>query len=317
MTTTTGPTPGATGAGDDLPGSPPRPRAPLTTAAAPAAVVPARVPGHVTGRPLVHRAVGAPPAVVAHRGSSLAHPENTLPALEAARRDGASWVEVDLRRTADGVVLLLHDPALDRTTDGRGDVAGTRWRDVRHLDAGTWHSDDHTGVRVPSFPQLLRWAVGAPGTHLLLEMKGVWDTASAADAVAVVRRYGLASRTVLQSFQPATVAAVAAAAPEMARGLLVSAEGVGELGPASEPGHAAAVADLVRRHGLSLVNPGDRLLAADPDLVARLQALGVAVWPWTVDEPARWDALVRAGVDGLITNRPGALLQHLAAGRAA
>ncbi|WP_299035755.1 glycerophosphodiester phosphodiesterase [uncultured Pseudokineococcus sp.] len=269
---------------------------------------PTALPGASGGRaargplPLLRRAPGAPPAVVAHRGSSSTAPENTLAAFEAARRAGAPWIETDLRRTRDGVAVVLHDEGLERTTDGAGALAVSSAADVAALDAGSWFSPGFCGARVPRLGELLEWAATHPETHLLLELKGRWSAAEAGDVAAAVRDLALGERVVLQSFDPLTVAACAAVAPDLALGLLLRARG------AVDPADTAEVTRLVRDLGLSAVNPGVDEVLADPSLVERLHRLGAAVWVWTVDDAARWARLEAEGVDGIITNRPDRML---------
>lgn len=268
--------------------------------------------------PLLRRAPGAPPAVVAHRGSSSTAPENTLAAFEAARRAGAPWVETDLRRTRDGVAVVLHDPRLERTTDGAGDLAGLTAAEVAALDAGSWFAPGFGGARVPLLDELLDWAAAHDEPHLLLELKGRWAPAEVAPVVAAVRARGLAERVVLQSFDAGTVAACAGAAPDLALGLLLregggvplleAGTGAGAVAPDGSPRLSPEVRRLVAEHGLSAVNPGARLVDGAPEVVAALHDLGVAVWVWTVDDAVRWAQLDEAGADGVITNRPDRML---------
>jgi len=291
---------GTASAGDD---PPPTARPVVSPAAAPSP--PGAAPGHPGRRgplPLLRRAPGAPPAVVAHRGSSSTAPENTLAAFEAARRAGAPWIETDLRCTRDGVAVVLHDEGLDRTTDGAGPLAVSSAAEVAALDAGSWFSPGFRGARVPSLDELLAWAAAHTETHLLLELKGRWTPAEAGAVARAVRDLALGERVVLQSFDPRTVAACADVAPDLALGLLLGASAP------VDPADTAEVARLVRALGLSAVNPGVDQVAADPGLVERLHALGVAVWVWTVDDAARWGRLEAEGVDGIITNRPDRML---------
>src|SRR5215218_5885046 len=80
--------------------------------------------------------------VIAHRGASGSAPENTLAAFELAVRQGADAFELDVRLTADGVPVVLHDPTLDRTSDYRGPLAALRAADLRAIDAGARFSPD-------------------------------------------------------------------------------------------------------------------------------------------------------------------------------
>jgi len=93
------------------------------------------------------------PPPVAHRGDSARAPENTLPAFRKALRLGVQRLELDVRFTADGTPVLMHDPAVDRTTDGSGEIESMALSDVRELDAGSWFSAEYAGVKVPTLYQ--------------------------------------------------------------------------------------------------------------------------------------------------------------------
>lgn len=93
--------------------------------------------------------------ICAHRGLSHACPENTLPAFGAALALGVDEVEYDLWMSADGVAVVCHDPRVDRTTDGDGVVTEMVWEDIQRLDAGAKTGDLWSGVRVPSFEDVL------------------------------------------------------------------------------------------------------------------------------------------------------------------
>ena len=92
---------------------------------------------------------------VAHRGYSAIAPENTLPALAAAVLAGATFVEFDVRTTADGVPMVIHDRTVDRTTDGRGAVWELTFDELRALDAGSWFSPAYAETRVPLLGEVL------------------------------------------------------------------------------------------------------------------------------------------------------------------
>ncbi|WP_432521692.1 glycerophosphodiester phosphodiesterase [Kineococcus sp. SYSU DK006] len=258
------------------------------------------------------------PLVIAHRGYSAAAPENTLAAFEAALRAGADLLELDVRLDADGEAVVLHDASLERTTDAPGTVEGLGGELLRTVDAGSWFAPAFSGQRVPTLAEVAQTAGRFPGAGLLVEFKGVWSPAAAADAVAALRAAGVAGRSVVQSFEEETVAALRDVAPDVRRALLVlhpdPATSLADVlqdpltGMSSVPGVAAeqarrAVADL----GVVAVNPHVACLVASPHVVAEYHAAGVRTWPYTVDEPHLWDDLLRHGVDGLITNDPGRL----------
>ncbi|HET6220602.1 MAG TPA: glycerophosphodiester phosphodiesterase family protein, partial [Dongiaceae bacterium] len=95
------------------------------------------------------------PRVIGHRGAAAYAPENTLEGLREAARRGAGWVEFDAKLTGDGVVVLMHDDTLDRTTDGTGPVAETSYAEISHLDAGAWFGPAWRGARVPTLADAL------------------------------------------------------------------------------------------------------------------------------------------------------------------
>lgn len=95
------------------------------------------------------------PIVVGHRGNVRFAPENTLPAFDAAIRYGADLVEIDIRQTKDGHLVVVHDETLDRTTDGSGPVADRTLAELRQLDAGSWFGPEFKGTRIPTLKEAL------------------------------------------------------------------------------------------------------------------------------------------------------------------
>ena len=93
--------------------------------------------------------------VIGHRGAAAAAPENTLASLRKAKELGASWVEFDVKLTRDGVPILMHDERLERTTNGRGEVAQATLAELQELDAGGWFGPAFRGERVPTFEAAL------------------------------------------------------------------------------------------------------------------------------------------------------------------
>lgn len=99
---------------------------------------------------------GAPVIAVGHRGTMKFAPENTIAAHNVAIAMGARAIEMDVRMTADGEFVIMHDAAVDRTTDGKGLVSRMTLADIRKLDAGSWFSPDFAGERVPTLREALR-----------------------------------------------------------------------------------------------------------------------------------------------------------------
>ena len=120
-----------------------------------------------------------------HRGYSLDYPENTLPALQAAKAAGATTVEVDVVLTADGEPIVLHDLSVDRTTNGRGFAADLTLEQVRRLDAGIRFDPAFAGTRIPTLAEALDWAK-TENMGIVLEIKEAERPDLAIDRVAAL-----------------------------------------------------------------------------------------------------------------------------------
>ncbi len=97
-----------------------------------------------------------PARIIAHRGACFYAPENTLESFAVARRQGASWIETDVKLTADNVPVLIHDETLERTTNGIGLVAETNLEELQKLDAGAWFSPQYKGAAVPTLEEAIK-----------------------------------------------------------------------------------------------------------------------------------------------------------------
>jgi glycerophosphoryl diester phosphodiesterase len=225
---------------------------------------------------------------VAHRGYSAVAPENTLPAFAAAIRGGATYVEFDVRTSADGVPVVIHDRTLDRTTDGTGSVWEQPYTYLAGLDAGAWFSPAYAGIGIPTLAATLD-LIGPSAAQLLLEIKPPATPEQVKTILEMVYDRGLAARTVVQSFDPAVVEMARAAAPDMRRGLL-------RLRFDPDTVTLAQSLDVVT------CNPPVVEVLAEPALVPALTAAGIAVMPWTANNVTDWPPLAATGIAGLITD---------------
>jgi glycerophosphoryl diester phosphodiesterase len=241
--------------------------------------------------------------VIAHRGSSSEAPENTLAAFEAAVRTGADAIELDVRLTADGEPVVIHDATLDRTTDGTGPVAAITLADLRAVDAGWRFTPDKgrthpcrgTDTRIPTLGEVL-WAF--PRLNILVEIK----EPPAQEAVRrVLVQEDAAARCVVASEH--REALLTFEQPPFARG-------------ASAPEISALYwASLLRRR---IPTPGYRMLSVPlryrglpvptSRFVAAARTNGCAVHVWTVNSPDTARRLWRRGVSGIVTNVPGTMV---------
>ncbi|MDT0265955.1 glycerophosphodiester phosphodiesterase family protein [Streptomyces sp. DSM 44915] len=212
---------------------------------------------------------------VGHRGLMGVEPENTLRSFRRARRAGLDAIELDLRLSRDGALVVLHDARVDRTTDGRGAVAELTLAELRALDAGR-------GERVP----LLAEVVAEIDGPLQLEIK---DVAAAGELAAFVDRHGLTGRVTVISFHDVALAAFAAALPAVPRGLVTGTS------TATAPERAAAL-------GCALVSCA--LPRLDAEVVTRCRAAGLPVLAWTVNTEAELARARELGLAGVVTDRP-------------
>ena len=157
------------------------------------------------------------PRLVCHRGASVVAPENTFAAAEAAVRGGGHVVELDVRESADGVLYVLHDKTLDRTTDGTGPIHLLQSSEIDALDAGRWFSPEFEGQRVPRLDAYLD-VLRALGAGAYVEIK--WcDTTRAAG---LIRESGIADEVFTFSFKPEMRDGMRRAAPDIRQVILLS-----------------------------------------------------------------------------------------------
>lgn len=235
------------------------------------------------------------PYVAAHRGDGASGPENTLAAFRGAVAAGSDLVEADVRLTADGVPVLMHDPTVDRTTDGSGRVADLTFAELRALDAGSWFSPASAGLRVPTFEELLDYLVReATGVHALVELKGEWSVDDAGLLAGSVRSRELAERVVFASFSADSLLALRESDPGIPRAMLFA-----DL-PADPVAASAEVDPIAIMTRLDCLR--ERAWVVDD-----IHAAGLGVLVYTLNASHDWDRAVRLGVDGIITDQPGGL----------
>jgi glycerophosphoryl diester phosphodiesterase len=226
---------------------------------------------------------------VAHRGYSAVAPENTLPAFAAAVLAGATHVEFDVRTTADGVPVVIHDRTADRTTTGAGYVGDLTFAEVTALDAGSWFSPAYAGTRVPTLTETLD-LLAATEPELLLEIKRPATLAEVKAIVELVAERNLLPRTIIQSFDPDVVRLAREVAPDVRRGLL-------------RLRYDAETVPLAVDLDVACCNPSLTDVLTDPTTTAALTTAGIEVLPWTANDITQWPTLATTGIAGLITDR--------------
>ena len=250
-----------------------------------------------------------PPVAIAHRGSRLLWPENTMVAFSGAVSLGFRHLETDLRLTSDGVLVCHHDPTVARTTDGSGPVAAFTFAQLSALDAGYRHvgPDGPTfrgsGVRVPAleeavlaFPDV-SFVVDLKTDHLIEPLLRMIESLGLHDRFIV----GSFSDRRLDEFRALSRGRVATSTGATSSRSWLAASRIGR----GVRGEARALQLPVRSRGVRVV---------DRRLVAAAHARGLQVHVWTVNDPSEMADLLELGVDGIITDRPD-LLKEVLVGR--
>ena len=253
--------------------------------------------------------------VIAHRGGDGLRPENTLVAFSHAAKIGADMVEMDVQATADGAIVCIHDPTVDRTTDGRGRVESLALSELQKLDAAhNWSGDGGRtypfrgkGVRVPTLDEVFALL---PEMRMVIEMKH-GGPGLAQPLCSLIRRSRMTERVLVASLNNDALAAFRKACPEVATSMskteariFYGIQSVSLAGAYSPPVQAL---QIPYRLGETVIATGD--------LVSVAHRRNLKVHVWTISDGERMRQLVQIGVDGIITDRPDRLLAML--GRAA
>ncbi len=269
----------------------------------------------------------------------MAAPEHTLAAYRRAIEEGADGLECDVRLTADGHLVCVHDRRINRTSNGRGAVSTLELADLAALDFGSWKgrhadpyespdtaldtdatdaasdaSDDPNGAtRVRADPErtsvltldrLLDLVAEAPRpVELAIETKHPtrWAGQVEARLLELLDRHRPDTPVRVMSFSARSLQRVRAAAPQLPTVFLTQF-----LLPRHRDGRLP--------NGVRIAGPGIRLVRAHPEYVARAHRAGNEVHVWTVDEPEDVELCVRLGVDAIITNRPQQVRAQLSGG---
>jgi glycerophosphoryl diester phosphodiesterase len=227
-------------------------------------------------------------SIVSHRGAAAIAPENTLAGVRAGVGAGAPYIEVDIRATKDGALVLMHDSTVDRTTDGSGKVGDLSWDYVSRLDAGAWFGREFSTESVPRLDSILEYMKGK-SSKLVIEVKSPGRYPGMETLLSeALRHYGMEKDVVVISFDGGWIERAGRLLPGAALGVLY-------VYPFAGP--AASEVEYVSVFWPSLV--------IDPTLVWRLKANGLKVWAWNVDSSLLAKFLVWKGVDGLTLDRPG------------
>lgn len=241
--------------------------------------------------------------IVGHRGNAAHAPENTLESFRQALEIGVDALELDVHLSGDGHVVVIHDPTLDRTTDRSGRVDRSTLVEIRAADAGARFTKDRAatrpyagkGIVIPTLDEVME---SFPTMPLLIEIKTRHASRATRDVIA---RHGAERRCIVASFDERAMDAF-------------SGSGIAQGGSRRDTAlllWRAALRVAVRRVGFNVLcmPPSHRGLPLPvAGYAAILEPLGVPVHCWTIDDPRDAQRLRRAGVRGIISNDPAAIM---------
>jgi glycerophosphoryl diester phosphodiesterase len=222
--------------------------------------------------------------VTAHRGHARAAPENTLSAMRKAIESGADYAELDVQRTADGVIVLLHDRDLKRVAGVSRRLDELSYTEVRKLDVGSWFDPAFAGEPVPTLEQVINLARGRIKLNIELKFFGP-DRGLALAVARLVREQDFESECLVTSLNYDALVEVKRHNPRLRTGLIV----------------AKALGD-VSRLGVEALSV--RAGALTDEMLRAAHRLGMEVHVWTVNDGRQMVRLMKRGVDNILTSVP-------------
>ena len=265
----------------------------------------------IVAAPAAPAAEDRPVLNVGHRGASALAPEHTIAAYDLALELGADYIEQDLQMTSDGVLVVVHDPTLDRTARGpaencTGAVATKTLAQIKTCDVGSWFNEAYPkrarpryeGLRIPTLEQVFR-RYGRTVNYYVETKNPELGPQMEEELLRLLDEYGLTKpaerrrKVLIQSFQPESLLRIHAQAPALPLIQLMPTA-------SSEGAELDAIAEYA-------VGVGPSAGSVDDDFVAAAHERGLDVHPYTVDARAEMTRLIELGVDGMFTNRPARL----------
>lgn len=240
----------------------------------------------------------AQPTIFAHRGASAYAPENTMPAFELACEMGAEAFELDVHLTGDGKAVVIHDEDIGRTSNGTGPVESMTYEELLTYDFSNG-KEQFAGVKIPLLEEVFDLAY-RKNIFVNVELKEnrflnpypVIET-----VLNVEKNSGMTGSVLYSSFNHYLLRELQMRSPSSATAILYA-------------GGLVDVWEYAEKLGVRAVHP-HFLCLNDASLVAQCHERGIAVNVWTVNEQPEILAAIRAGVDGIITNRPDAVREKL------
>lgn len=213
--------------------------------------------------------------VIAHRGASFLEPENTIRAIERALKMGADYVEVDVRKSKDNKLVIMHDPDVNRTTDGNGLVKDYTLQELKKLDAGN-------GETIPTLEEAISCVKDRVG--LVIEIK---EPGTEGKILEKIDENNL-ENVILTSFYHNSIKNARKMNHSVDAGIIFT-------------GQPVDVNQMASNACANIIFPSYRYM--NEDMVKQAKNKGISVYPWTIDNPEIFEKFVEMGVDGIVTNK--------------
>jgi glycerophosphoryl diester phosphodiesterase len=235
--------------------------------------------------------LGRKPLILAHRGACSYAPENTMAAFQLAREQGADGIELDAKLSSDGLVVVIHDQTVDRTTDGTGNVGKMSLEELQHLDAGIQFAPKFGGERIPTLEQVFLEL----GRNFLINVE-LTSYASPGDNLPekvseLVKKTGVDKNIFFSSFHPGILKRIRRLMPDIPAALLTG-----------EGWMAWGNWGIFRGYSPQVIHPYFSKITQK--FIEKAHQQGRKINAWTVDDPREITRLIQIGVDGIITDDP-------------
>lgn len=231
---------------------------------------------------------------VAHRGATGYAPENTNAAFDLAVEMNADYIEIDVQRSKDGELILIHDTTVNRTTDGTGKVGDLTLEQLRNLDAGSWKGDQYAGEQIPTFDEILDRYYGEIGILIELKAPELYPGIEEQIAEELIERNldKLQNENIIiQSFNFNSMKKMNQLLPNVPIGIITSNRGDTTAEALQE---FSTYADWF--------NPNYGIVTEE--LVNQVHDLDMQIGPWTVRSQEAADFLFEMDVDAIISDYP-------------
>ena len=231
--------------------------------------------------------------MIAHRGASLLAPENTMAAFNLAVEVGAHAIELDAKLSMDGEVVVMHDSTLDRTTDGTGTVRSHTVMELKALDAGSRFGDGEsfTGETVPILADVFDSLVGKISINVELTNYATPFDRLPEKVISLIVHRGIENDVLISSFNPVALIRSKRIAPDIPIGLLAR-------------GTPRLLINRMMRSWITYDSYHPAWEHVSQDLIEQERRMGNRIHVWTLNSPEEMINLVKAGVNGVITDDP-------------